>query len=65
MNVLKTKFCVFLRTTCYGPYIGSSTTTEKRHERVGRDSGTKVAESHDVTLLVQNVGTWERDVLTY
>jgi hypothetical protein len=64
---------------CYGPYISSSRATGKRHEqtsgrsaggtRTSRIMGRGVAESHDVTRPVRNVGTWERgnvrDVPTY
>jgi hypothetical protein len=66
---------------CYGPDNSSSHTTGKRHEQTSgrstggagtsRTIGRGVAESHDVTRLVRNVGTWERgnvgtwDVPTY
>ena len=63
----------------YGPYISSSCTTGKRHRQVNGGSagragtsqaiGRGVTKSHNVTLLVWNVGTWERrrrtNVLTY
>jgi hypothetical protein len=60
---------------CYGPYISSSRTTRKRHEQTSsrgaggtgtsRTMGRGVAESHDVTRPVRNVGTWERGNATY
>jgi hypothetical protein len=59
----------------YGPYISSSRTTRKRHKqtssrsaggtRTSRTMGRGVAESHNVTGPVWNVGIWERGNATY